>query len=138
LNKAGVAGLPEALNEARIALDFTRPNRAAMRFADIDLAEALVHRADKALLHLIPQWIRSAHRTGRDQDLLQTVVCFAEASLNVKETARRLGVHTNTVYFRLNQIHKRSGVDPRTFAGASLLLTSLRLLESQAAGLHHS
>ena len=57
---------------------------------------------------------------------------FADASLNVKQTARRLGVHANTVYFRLNRIRKLTGIDPRTFSGASLLLTALRLLETRA------
>lgn len=54
--------------------------------------------------------------------------------LNVKQTARRLGVNANTVYFRLNRINKLCGIDPRTFSGTSLLLTSLRLLEAYANG----
>jgi carbohydrate diacid regulator len=57
---------------------------------------------------------------------------FAECSLNVKQTARRLDVHTNTVYFRLNRINKLTGIDPRTFSGASVLLTALRLLDVHA------
>jgi sugar diacid utilization regulator len=36
---------------------------------------------------------------------------------------------TNTVYFRLNRIKKLTGVDARTYAGTSLLLTALRLSE---------
>jgi sugar diacid utilization regulator len=47
----------------------------------------------------------------------------------VKCTAHKLGVHTNTVYFRLNRLKKVSGLDPRTYAGASTILTALRLLE---------
>jgi hypothetical protein len=129
LDKTEISGLPESLDEARVALEFTGSGRAAVRFADLDLAEALIHRADTLLLKLIPEWIRTAHRTGHHRDLLRTAAAFAECNLNVKQTATRLGVHTNTVYFRLNQIRKLSGVNPRTFAGASLLLTSLRLLD---------
>jgi hypothetical protein len=131
LDKPDIAGIPESLDEARVALEFTGSGRAAMRFADLDLAEALIHRADALLLKLIPEWIRTAHRTGNHRDLLRTAAAFAECDLNVKETAARLGVHTNTVYFRSNQIRKLSGVDPRTFAGSSLLLTSLRLLDNR-------
>jgi sugar diacid utilization regulator len=130
LDKVDIASLPEALGEARIALGLTHPGRAAIRFSDIDLSEAVIHRADRTLLRLVPDWIRTAHATGRERHLLRTISAFAECSLNVKETAARLDVHTNTVYFRLNQIQKRTGVDPRTFAGASFLLTSLRLLEN--------
>jgi sugar diacid utilization regulator len=131
LDKAGIGDLPEALAEARIALDLTSPGRAMVRFSEIDLLEILVHRADPAALRLIPNWVRQSHGSGRERDLINTIQAFAESSLNVKETARRLRVHTNTVYFRLNQIKKRTGVDPRTFEGTSLLVTGLRLLSNK-------
>jgi hypothetical protein len=131
LDKAGVADLPEAFAEAYMSLDLTSPGRAMVRFSEIDLLEVLVHRADPAALRLIPDWIRDSHASGRDRDLIDTIWAFAESSLNVKETARRLHVDTNTVYFRLNRIKKRTGVDPRTFEGTSLLITGLRLLNNQ-------
>jgi len=77
-------------------------------------------------------WVRESHSSGRDRDLMSTIRTFADCSLNVKETARRLRVHTNTVYFRLNKIKERTGVDPRTFTGTSLLITALKLLDNQA------
>ena len=129
LDKIDIARLPEAFIEARMALDLTNPGRALLNFADIDLAEFLIHRADRAALRLIPEWLSEAHASGSEDVLVRTIRAFAACSLNVKETARRLGVHTNTVYFRLNQIKKRTGADPRTFSGASFLLTALRLLD---------
>jgi DNA-binding PucR family transcriptional regulator len=71
---------------------------------------------------------------GQSVELWRTIRAFADASLNVKQTARRLGVHTNTVYFRLNRIHQLTGIDPRTFSGVSLLVTALRLLETHSIG----
>ena len=130
LDKRAVVHLPEALEEAGMALEFTGGNRALRHFADIDLAELVIHGADRAALRLIPDWVREAHTTGRDASLIRTIRAFAESSLNVKETARRLGVHTNTVYFRLNRIKERTGADPRTFYGTSTLLTALRLLDN--------
>lgn len=131
LDKSDIARLPDALGEARIALDLTRTGRAVVRFSEIDLAEALAYRPDRAVLRLIPDWVRESHASGRERELVATIRAFAECSLNVKETARRLRVHANTVYFRLNKIKKRTGVDPRTFAGTSLLITALRLLDNQ-------
>ena len=132
LDTTEVAHLPESLEEARLALEFARETQPCMRFADIDLPEFLIRRADKTALRLIPEWTR--HLTpagdGQSRELLRTIRAFAECNLNVKQTASRLDVHANTVYFRLNRIHKLTGVDPRTFSGASLLLTSLRLLEA--------
>jgi sugar diacid utilization regulator len=129
LNKAGITHLPEALAEARAALDLAKPNRPMLRFSEVDLAEYLIRRADGTALRLVPAWLHEAHANGRDRDLLRTIRAFADCSLNVKETANRLGVHPNTVYFRLNQIQSRTGVDPRTFEGTALLVNSLRLLE---------
>ena len=130
LDTCDVAHLPEAFGEARIALEFTSGNRALWHFADIDLGEFVIHGADRAALRLIPDWIREAHATGREEYLIRTIRTFAACSLNVKETARHLGVHTNTVYFRLNRIKERTGEDPRTFYGTSTLLTALRLLDN--------
>jgi carbohydrate diacid regulator len=130
LDKNDVAYLPEALVEARLALELTGPGKPMLRFADVDLAQFLARRADRAALRLIPEWLRQAHENGTERDLLLTIRTFAECSLNVKETARQLGVHTNTVYFRLNQIKARANVDARTFGGSMLLVSSLLLLES--------
>ena len=113
-----------------MALDLTSASRTLLHFADIDLAEFVIHGADRAALRLIPEWVREVHATGREDYLIRTIRAFAECSLNVKETARHLGVHTNTVYFRLNRIKERTGADPRTFFGTSTLLTALRLLDS--------
>jgi hypothetical protein len=127
-----IARLPESLEEARLALEFAGPLHPLIHFGDIDLTEFLIRRADKTALRLIPEWVRHLTANGGDSagELSRTIRAFAECSLNVKQTARRLGVHTNTVYFRLNRMHKLTGVDPRTFSGTSLLLTALRLRET--------
>jgi carbohydrate diacid regulator len=124
-----VARFPQALDEARIALEFTSAAQPLMHFPDIDLPEFLVRRADSAAFRLIPEWAGCLHPTDTDQShaLLRTIHTFADCSFNVKKTARRLRIHANTVYFRLNRIKKLTGVDPRTFSGTSLLLTAFRL-----------
>jgi hypothetical protein len=132
LDKTGITELPDALAEARIASDLADCGRPIVRFADIELLDFLIRRADKAALRLIPGWARQALLSNsRSTDLVRTIHAFAQCDLRVKDTARLLRIHTNTVYFRLNQIKELTGVDPRTFAGTSLLLTALRLLETQ-------
>lgn len=125
-----VFGLPGALEEAQIALSFASRERPLVRFADIDLSEFLVRRADRVALRLVPPWARKLGKAGRKKGTLpRTIRAFADCNFNVKQTARRLGVHTNTIYFRLNRIGKLTGVDPRTYAGTARLLTALSLLE---------
>src|SRR5258708_18715985 len=125
------SGIPESLGEARQALDFASPSKPLMLFRDIDLPEYLLRHAAAAALRLIPRW---AHQLAGSEDdharqLVRTIHAFAARSFNVKQTARRLGVHTNTVYFRLNRISELTGLDPRTYSGTASLLTALRLME---------
>lgn len=128
LEKETIASLPEALEEARLAVDLTNESRPLIRFSDIDLTEFVTRGAGRTATRLIPEWLRDSHRNGSERELVATIRAFADCSLNVKETAAKLGVHTNTVYFRLNQVKDRTGVDPRTFAGLSTLITALRIL----------
>ncbi len=132
-----VAHLPRALEEARMARDFAGPNKPLMHFAAIDLSEFLVRRADRAVWRLLPGWVShfQLQDGGQAADFSRTIRAFADCSFNVKRTAQKLGVHTNTVYFRLNRIKKITGVDPRTYSGATSVLTAIRLLEVQAQGL---
>jgi hypothetical protein len=131
LDVIDIACLPEALEEAQTALEFSTDARPISHFADIDLQELLVRRADRAAVRLIPEWVRHFNSTEDDpsRELSRTIRVLADCSFNVKQTAQRLGVHTNTVYFRLNRIKKLTGINPRTYAGTSLFLTILRLRE---------
>jgi hypothetical protein len=133
---AQIAGLPDAREEARLALDFATAAQPLKHFFDVDLPQYLIRRADSTAFRLIPEWTRhlAGDDGGQSGELSRTIRAFADCSLNVKQTARRLGVHTNTIYFRLNRIDKLTGVNPRTFSGASTLLTALRLQEIHAHG----
>jgi sugar diacid utilization regulator len=137
LDVADIARLPDALAEAQTALELSTDAQPILHFLDIDLQELLVRRADPAAVRLIPEWARHLHSTEDDtpRELSRTIRMFADCSFNVKLTAQRLSVHTNTVYFRLNRIKKLTGIDPRTYSGTSLFLTILRLLEIHGRGI---
>jgi hypothetical protein len=131
-----IARLPQALEEAQIALEFASVTQPLVHFSDIDLPEFLIRRADGAAARLIPDWARYLNPTRDDhaRELARTIRAFADCGFNVKQTALRLDVHTNTVYFRLNRIGKLSGMNPRTYTGISTLLTVLRLQEIHGGG----
>jgi hypothetical protein len=126
-----ISGLPAAMEEARLSLEFASASHPLMHFSDIDLREFLVRRADRAAVRLIPEWARqfSSTEDGQWCQLYRTIHAFADCNFNVKQTAQRLRIHTNTVYFRLNRINQLTGLNPRTYAGTSHLLTALRLFE---------
>jgi hypothetical protein len=70
----------------------------------------------------------AADLEGEGSDPTRTIGQFAACNFNVKRTARHLDLHTNTVYFRLNRIRELTGIDPRCYAGLSLLLTTVRMM----------
>lgn len=61
----------------------------------------------------------------RSQDLNKTLECFFDQNLNLTETAEKMGVHRNTVIYRLNQISKILGADPRVFEQAMSIKIAL-------------
>jgi PucR C-terminal helix-turn-helix domain/GGDEF-like domain len=136
LDVDAIARLPAAHEEARLALEFAGAREPLMHFADIDLREFLVRRADKAAVRLVPEWAHTFSRAkdARLSELYRTIHAFADCNFNVKRTARRLSIHTNTVYFRLNRINTLTGINPRTYAGTAQMLTALRLLEIHDGG----
>jgi sugar diacid utilization regulator len=134
LDATEIAALPLAYQEAERAVEFTEPGRPIMHFADIDLMEFLVRRPDAAALRLIPGWADRFMDVDfeRAGELSRTIAQFADCNFNVKRTARHLDLHTNTVYFRLNRIRELTGIDPRSYSGLSLLLTTVRMLNASA------
>ncbi|HEV3498997.1 MAG TPA: helix-turn-helix domain-containing protein [Bradyrhizobium sp.] len=134
LDATEISALPQAYQEAERAVEFTQPDRPVMHFAGIDLMEFLVRRPDAAALRLIPDWAGRFMDvdSGKSGELSRTISQFADCNFNVKRTARLLDLHTNTVYFRLNRIRELTGIDPRSYSGLSLLLTTVRMLNAGA------
>jgi sugar diacid utilization regulator len=134
LDATDISALPQAYQEAERAVEFANAERPILHFADIDLMEFLVRRPDAAALRLIPDWAGRFMDvdSGRSGELTRTISQFADCNFNVKRTARHLDLHTNTVYFRLNRIRELTGIDPRSYAGLSLLLTTVRMLSTGA------
>jgi sugar diacid utilization regulator len=87
----------------------------------------------RCLFRLIPLWVERFVGEDRktQEELARTVQAFGEWNLNVKSTAKRLKLHPNIVYFRLNRVREITDVDPRSFAGLTVILTVLRLLARQ-------
>ena len=57
-----------------------------------------------------------------------TLKNYFSSEMSIKETAQSLHIHPNTLSFRLSQIKKATGCDPRTFSGAFKLKLALLLM----------
>lgn len=48
---------------------------------------------------------------GKSQDLLETLAAFMDSGRSIRRTAELLGVHTNTIRYRMTRIEKLTGLD---------------------------
>jgi hypothetical protein len=135
--RAGVSSLCSGLGEvgrgyaeAGSALRHTGPDSAVVALEDVSLFDYLAAGADDTVQRLIPDGtaslIEADGRTGGA--LASTLRAYGDCDLNVARTAERLGVHPNTVHYRLRRVQELTGRDPRRFAELVELLTALRLL----------
>jgi len=57
--------------------------------------------------------------------LLKTLEAYFSSDLNLKETAHKLSIHKNTLYYRLDKIQKLTGLNPRSFSTAIKITLAL-------------
>ena len=117
-----LAKLPLSYAQARVALELKGNYPRIRHLREVDVHAYFNHTADataRLLLPVMPEEVTSEPLAG-------TLAAFAAANLNVKECARQLQVHTNTIYYRLNRVQKLTGLDPRSFAALAQLLTALQ------------
>ena len=90
---------------------------------------------DDLTLELI---ISSADKTSREEFLKKTLSHLSEEDIKIIEayfsedmslanTSGRLYIHKNTLQYKLNHIHEKSGLNPRRFQDAVLLYLALQI-----------
>ncbi|MHC1786591.1 MAG: PucR family transcriptional regulator [Christensenellales bacterium] len=80
---------------------------------------------------------RSAHLFT--QEMIDTIAMFLEKDLNLADTARQLYIHRNTLVYRLDKVHRLSGLDVRRFDDALIfkLFYDLRKCRKLPADAHN-
>lgn len=63
--------------------------------------------------------------TLEDSDLLDTIIIFLQNNLNVSQTAKKQFLHRNSVQYRVDKFIEKTGIDVRTFSGATLVHLAL-------------
>jgi PucR C-terminal helix-turn-helix domain/GGDEF-like domain len=122
-----IAQLPQSYAEAGRALKLFDRAQPVAHLAEIDIGHYVSRTADTTARRLVPRSIECLIEDDREGDLARTVQEFAAASLNVKLCAKRLNVHVNTIYHRLNRVRRVTGIDPRTYSGVLSLTTALSI-----------
>lgn len=120
----GVSGLITGFREADLSLELGQKlwgKDKSYYFADLGILTILGDGNREKKIQFANQMLNCM----RNEDLNKTLECFFEQNLNLTETAEKLGVHRNTIIYRLNQISKTLGADPRIFEQAMSIKIAL-------------
>lgn len=120
----GIQGLIDSYREADLALEFGARlwgDNKSYYFGDLGILTILGEgNRDKESL-----FANTLLSRLNNEDLIETLECFFSENLNLTETAHKMGIHRNTVIYRLNQVSNILGVDPRIFEQAMTIKIAL-------------
>lgn len=116
--------IPRAYGEAQVAFDFAHVGDRVVRYSSIPVRQMVLREARRSLPSALPGWVDELLAADRAAGgvLLATLRAYADADMNVLRTAKRLRVHANTVYGRLQKITDLTGYDARGFHALTELL----------------
>jgi carbohydrate diacid regulator len=123
---SGINGLISAKREAELTLELGQRiwgGNQSYYFGDLGILSILGEGDREKKLTFANQILQKL----RSQELLKTLECFFEQNLNLTETAEVMGIHRNTVIYRLNQITKTLNADPRIFEQAMSIKIALMI-----------
>jgi hypothetical protein len=120
--RPGLRGARASLEDAERTLAVTRDGETG-RFDDAWLWATLAGARDR----LLPLLATGQRIAAEHPHLAAAVAGYADGRFSVSEAARGLGLHANTIAYRLDRWHELTGWDPRSFAGLSRSLAALRL-----------
>jgi sugar diacid utilization regulator len=129
----GAESVARSYRDALLALSYATLERPVVALGELGALESALAAADPPTRRLI-----AAH--GADFAALpeetravisETVRAFAAADLSISAAADKLGLHPNTLRYRLERIAAQTGHDPRSFAG---LVELVCVLEVEARG----
>jgi len=121
---SGVAGLVSARREAELTLELGERiwgENQGYFFGDLGLLSILADGDRSKKIDFANQILSKLRST----ELSKTLENFFEHNLNLTETAEAMGIHRNTVIYRLNQITKILSADPRIFEQAMSIKIAL-------------
>jgi len=124
--------IPVAYREANLSLDIATVANRVVQFSDITLQKLTQYLAGDQLQKVLPQWASTFQQADEQSEsaLTQTLEAYAAANMNVIRAAKRLKVHPNTVYFRLNRVHELTGYDAREYHALTELLIAAACFRS--------
>lgn len=119
--------IPNALNEARRALDFASVGERVMMFSGIPFRNMLVRVAAEQMRGTLPKWVPALREADEKSKgaLTETLRAYADADMNALKTAKALSLHPNTIYARMQRISDITGRNPLAYNALTELLLAI-------------
>ncbi|MEO0574624.1 MAG: helix-turn-helix domain-containing protein [Pseudomonadota bacterium] len=118
-----------AFREAVFASELATQHNRVVNIGSIALIDVAMTRPDLDLHRLLPDWLDRWQQMpdGSREDLELTLSTFANADMHVKATADALGLHPNTIGFRLKKIRDLTALEPRHYHDLTQIRTVLKI-----------
>ncbi|GKU80645.1 sugar diacid recognition domain-containing protein [Niallia sp. NCCP-28] len=109
--------MPEALNDARSALEFAADQRVKIKDVEIQLVLNSINKQKR-------EKIKKRIQQHLCDELKETLRVFFLNNLNIQSTSEDLFIHRNTLLYRLKKIESITTYNPRKFNDALILQLS--------------
>ena len=116
-----------ALNEAKLALDFASVASRVMGYSQVPFRQMLIRHARDNIESALPVWLDDLQRADRKArgTLTATLRAYANANMNALQTAKRLSIHPNTIYSRMQRIIDITGMNALEYNDLTELLLAI-------------
>ena len=114
----GLEGLRVSFHEARSAIELGAQTWDTDRIYHIDdfgVVAPLLSGVDESNIYFSRELLE---RLGENVEIIQTLEAFFDFDMSLTRTADKLGIHRNTLVYRLDRITDTLGLDPRVFDDA--------------------
>lgn len=101
--------------------------RRVLKTVDVQLIDHGLVALQADLGDILPGYVRVLDGSEGVKSWRPTVIAWAESSWRPSHAAKRLGVHANTVYYRLAQVELKTGLDLHDAKDAMSLYLAARL-----------
>jgi len=131
---SGAAGLHRSYRETREVVRcverFARSTDRVVAVDDLGPARLFVANSDVGAVRRYVSDVLGGLLDGRPgtADLLRTLYTFFDTGRSVRESARRLGIHENTVRLRLAKVHDLTGLEVASDANHQLVAQTALLV----------
>lgn len=116
--------IPRAFVEATLALDFADVRQRVMQYSELPIRRLLIHFAGDSVHPALPPWSDEFYQADKKArgSLTATLRAYADANMNLLQTAKCLDVHPNTIYARMQKISDITGMNALNYHALSELL----------------